>query len=182
MADKHGAKPERRAEPYAKFQDSQRGGASLHIRRQSRCKGLLGQSRPPRLCGQAQNQINHRVAEDRQGTQRGSKTLPTGSTATSPHRQTSAGRNPTHGTRSPGFRSSSSTVHLRTGLINEKSKSGKGLFSQMRKRPYCGVRALFFSIVEETYFFAGNSDTFTYDDVLKYVFAASLIAAASSFL
>jgi len=44
MADKHGAKPERRAEPYAKFQDSQRGGASLHIRRQSRCKGLLGQS------------------------------------------------------------------------------------------------------------------------------------------
>src|SRR5688572_1658391 len=52
MADKHGAKPERRAEPYAKFQDSQRGGASLHIRRQSRCKGLLGQSRhaatPPR--------------------------------------------------------------------------------------------------------------------------------------
>lgn len=35
---------------------------------------------------------------------------------------------------------------------------------------------------EDAYFFSGNSETFTYDDVLRYEFAASLIAAASSFL
>lgn len=39
------------------------------------------------------------------------------------------------------------TALLRTGLMNEKSKSGNGFVSRIRKRPYGGVRALvFFSI------------------------------------
>src|SRR5688572_23359748 len=44
MAHKHWGKAGTRGIAPARFQDGRRGEASPHIERQSRCKGLLGQS------------------------------------------------------------------------------------------------------------------------------------------